>query len=148
MLALSAKVYEARVEAARRFEQDYAASIKDFNFSKGALVLVRNTAIEKALNRKMRARYLGPYVVLARNRGGAYIVSELDGTVLDRPIGAFRVVPYFARKTIELDESILDVDEPRIRAMQESFAKGDEDSTAGHEQIEDSDSEMPSVEDP
>ena len=72
-------IYEARVCAARLFEK-HADTIIDFNFAKGALVLVHNTAIEKSLNRKMRARYLGPLVVLARNRGGAYILAELDRT--------------------------------------------------------------------
>ena len=65
---------------------------------------MRNTAIEKALNRKMRARYLGPLIVISRNKGGAYIVSELDGSVLDRPIAAFRVIPYFAHSALDHQE--------------------------------------------
>ncbi|TFK78078.1 hypothetical protein K466DRAFT_507784 [Polyporus arcularius HHB13444] len=55
------KVYEARLAAARQLERDHTTTIRDFDFQRGALVLMRNTAIEKSLNRKMRPRYLGPY---------------------------------------------------------------------------------------
>jgi hypothetical protein len=125
---LKSKVYEARLEAARRFECEHPTIIKDFDFTKGDLVLVRNTAIEKVLNRKMRPRYIGPYVVLARNRGGAYILCELDGTVLDRPTAAFRVIPYFARERFEVPETILDIDLDRLRTMQAAETQGDDDT--------------------
>ena len=94
----------SQVQAAVRFEQEHAVTIRDFDFKHGDLVLIRNTAIEKALNRKMRARYLGPLVVLARNKGGAYIICELNGSVFDRPVAAFRVIPYFARKSLPLPD--------------------------------------------
>jgi hypothetical protein len=127
--ALRNQVFEARNKAAKVFERDHAAVIRDFNFQKGALVLVRNTAIEKSLNRKMRARYTGPYVVLACNKGGAYILSELDGSVFDRPVAAFRVVPYFARKRIDIPDAILDVDLERIREMQRHSGQGDDEAS-------------------
>ena len=120
-------VYEARVKAARQFERDHALTIKDYDFKTGDLVLVRNTAIEKALNRKMRPRYNGPYVVVTRNRGGAYVVCELDGAVLDRPIAAFRVAPYFARKSLVIPTSVLDVHLKRIEEMRQSRSLGDDD---------------------
>ena len=116
------KVYSARLEAARRFERDHSASIKDYDFKLGNLVLIRNTAIEKALNRKMRPRYLGPLIVISRNKGGAYIVAELDGSVLDRPIAAFRVVPYFPRTSIDIPplEDLIDISRARLTEMEES----------------------------
>lgn len=122
----------ARVQAAVRFERDHSATIRDFNFTRGDLVLVRNTAIEKALNRKMRARYLGPLVVVSRNRGGAYIICELNGSVFDRPVAAFRVVPYFARKAITLPDltDYLDISTDRLRDMEDSASLGDDDSEA------------------
>src|SRR5277367_4632492 len=60
-------VYQACIQAAIRFEKDHSHTIRDFDFKLGDLVLVRNTAIEKALNRKMRPRYLGPHIVIYRN---------------------------------------------------------------------------------
>jgi hypothetical protein len=62
---LHSKVMAARVQAAVRFKREHSATVRDFNFGRGDLVLVCNTAIEKALNRKMRARYLGPLVVVS-----------------------------------------------------------------------------------
>src|SRR5438309_10100498 len=86
----------ARLNAAIRFEKEHAATIKDYNFQLGDLVLMRNTAIKKALNRKMRARYLGPLIVISRNKGSAYILTELDSTLFDRPVAAFHIIPYLA----------------------------------------------------
>src|SRR5882672_4583312 len=49
---LRARVHDARNRAALRFEREHTATIRDYDFKRGDLVLVRNTAIEKALNRK------------------------------------------------------------------------------------------------
>jgi hypothetical protein len=87
---------------------------------------MRNTQIEKALNRKMRPRYLGPLIVVARNFGGAYVLCELDGAVLHRPIVAFRILPYLARKSIPLPPSFVDVTEERLEELQ-AMTEIDED---------------------
>jgi hypothetical protein len=68
---LYSKVYQARLKAARRFEQDHLCTLKDFNFQRGSLVLMRNTQIEKSLNTKMHARYIGPLIVVSHNYGSA-----------------------------------------------------------------------------
>jgi hypothetical protein len=96
---LYSKVYQARLKAARRVEQDHFCTLKDFDFQRSSLVLMHNTQIKKSLNKKMRARYIGPLIVVSRNYGGAYILAELDGTVLHRPIATFHLLPYFARKS-------------------------------------------------
>ncbi|CAK5275032.1 unnamed protein product [Mycena citricolor] len=128
---LHSDVFEARVQAAIRFERDHAYTIRDYNFQQGDLVLMRNTAIEKSLSRKMRKQYLGPLIVISRNKGGAYILCELDGAVFHRPIAAFRVIPYFARETIELPplEDLLDISMERLREMEESILEDPEDES-------------------
>jgi hypothetical protein len=133
------KVYGARLEAARRFERDHSASIQEFNFKLGDLVLVRNTAIEKALNRKMRARYLGPLITIARNKGGAYIVAELDGSVLDRPIAAFRVIPYFARTSLDIPslDELIDISKQRLAQMEDSLSIDPDDDEEAPDPLQD-----------
>ena len=129
---LKSKVYEARLKAAARFEQEHAHTIQEYNFKLGDLVLIRNTRIEKSLNRKMRPRYLGPLIVISRNRGGSYILSELDGTLFDRPIAAFRVIPYFARQNLALPplEELLDVSQNRLRELENTVSPDPDDDDA------------------
>ena len=126
---LHSKVFEARLKAAARFELDHIHTMKDYKFILGDLVLMRNTAIEKALNRKMRARYLGPLIFISRNKGGAYILSELDGALLHRPVAAFRIIPYFARKQIDIPplDQLLDVSMSRLRELENTTEEDPED---------------------
>ena len=77
----------------------------------------------------MRPRYIGPLVVVSRNRGGAYIVCELDGSVWDRPVAQFRVLPYKARRSIPLpDLRKIDISTARLRQMELSRIIDEEDS--------------------
>ena len=129
------KVYDARRKAAFIFEKEHAHTIRSYNFKLGDLVLIRNTAIEKALNRKMRARYLGPCIVISKTKGGAYIIAELDGSVFDRPVAAFRVIPYFARSVIALPplDTLIDVSLARLTQMENStLPDPEEDDSQEH----------------
>jgi hypothetical protein len=49
------------------------------------------------LDRKAKPRYLGPMVVIRKTFGGAYTLSELDGSIWKSSVAAFRVIPYYAR---------------------------------------------------
>ena len=124
LAALASDVYAARIKAAIRFKQERATTIVKYNFKLGDLVLIRNTAIEKSLNRKMCARYLGPLIVISQNKGGAYIVSELDGSVFDHPIAAFRVIPYFARQHIDIPplDELIDISTRQLHELKDSTA--------------------------
>ena len=122
------KVDKEKRNRVAKYEEDNRAVIKDYHFRRGDLVLMRNTAIEKSLNKKMKARYLGPLVVVSRNKGGAYILAELDGTVLQWPAAAFRVIPYHARKRIELPPNVhefVDVTSEELGRMRNSNDTGD-----------------------
>ena len=52
----------------------------------------------------MCLRYNRLVIIISRNHGGAYIICELDGTLAQSPIAAFRVLPYFARDYIDIPD--------------------------------------------
>ena len=85
-----------------QFEKKNAAKIRDFNFKCGNLILIHNMAIEKSLNCKMQARYFGPMVIVLKNQGGAYIICELNGTLIHSLIVAYWAIPYFVCDYIEI----------------------------------------------
>ena len=122
LAALTSDVYATQIKAAICFEQEHSATIVKYDFTAGDLVLIRNTAIEKSLNRKMRVRYLGLLIVISQNKGGAYIVAELDRSVFNRPIAAFRVIPYFARQRIDIPplDKLIDISARRLRDLEDS----------------------------
>jgi hypothetical protein len=45
-------------------------------------------------------------VVIRQGAGGAYICAELNGAVIGERIARDRVMPYFARRTIELPKNL------------------------------------------
>ena len=107
---------------------------------------MRHTQIEKSLNRKMRPRYTGPLIVIARNRGGAYVICELDGTVFHRPIAAFRLLPYLARKNIPLPDNFADISQARLEELVSSDDDGSEDidtEVIGEPDIDDDTADLP-----
>ncbi len=86
---------KAKIARLLQYKKDHKAVIRDFDFKPGSLVLVRNTGIESSLDRKMKARYLGPVVVIRRTQGGSYVVAELNGALWGQKVAQFRVLPYF-----------------------------------------------------
>ena len=95
----------------------------------------------------MRARYISPLIVISRNKGSVYIISELNGSVFNHLIAAFRVIPYFARQHINvppLDE-LINITSCRLRKLEETMLSDldneDEDVAANRYPSPDEDDE-------
>jgi hypothetical protein len=97
LTAIKEKVLKARYSSIHDFKKCFHASIKDYDFAPGALVLVQNSKVEYKLSKKTKPRYLGPMVVVRRMKGGSYILAELDGTISKLQFATFRIIPYSAR---------------------------------------------------
>ena len=86
----------------------------------------------------MCARYLGPLIVILQNKGGTYIISELDGSVFDCPIAAFQVIPYFAHQCIDIPplDELIDIPARQLCELKDSTAadpNNDSDNLANKE---------------
>lgn len=91
---------QARFYSKAQFEKKFKRKLQKEEYKKGELVLIRNVAIETEVSstHKTDDRYLGPYEVVRKNKGGAYILKELDGTLFSKnPTAAFRLMPYITR---------------------------------------------------
>lgn len=99
---LKTKVYEARVKSIRQWEKDNEKSIENYDFQPGALVLLRNSAIENEWSRKAKPRYTGPMVVIERKSDTSYTIAELNGAQGKMPVAAFRLIPYKPRSMIAI----------------------------------------------
>ena len=98
--SMRTRVLQSRFASIRQFESHFKNRIRAVEYRPGDLVLVRNSQIEKELNRKMKPRYLGPMVVLRRTPGGSYLLAELDGAISKLWYAAFRLIPYFPRTKV------------------------------------------------
>jgi transposase InsO family protein len=95
---IAGKVIAARLRSNKDFERRFSHRIIDYDFQPGTLVLARNTEVEKSLNRKGKPRYIGPYMVVRRQKAGTYILAELDGSLSSLRYATFRLVPYYPRR--------------------------------------------------
>jgi len=104
----AAVLHQSRLRSKQEFERRYARRIRKSVFQPGDLVLVRNTRVEKELNRKTKPRYLGPFEVVRQTKGGSYVVRELDGSTRSQGVAAFRMLPYYPRDGSVLPRAELD----------------------------------------
>ena len=123
VLEMRKRVDKNKLALLRQYEKDHKATIKDYRFKPGDLVLMRNTSIEDHLNRKQKPRWLGPLIVIRQSRGGSYLLSEMDGAMLHRKVAKFRVIPYFARRRISIPKDVhelIDLSEEGLKKLEET----------------------------
>lgn len=131
------RIDQEKKKRLEQYEKDFKAVIKDYRFEPGDLVLVRNTAIESSLDKKMKPRYNGPMIVVRRNKRGSYILAEMDGAVWHQKVARFRVVPYFAREKIELPDGILEIIDSNAETLQQIEDQVDPDEELSRDYLMD-----------
>ena len=89
----------------------------------------------------MCVRYLSPLIIIAQNKGGAYIVSKLNSLVFDHPIAAFWVIPYFSHQHIKISslDELIDISTHQLHELEDSTTADPEDDS---DDLTDEDSPM------
>ena len=127
------RVAEFKKTEAAKYAEKYKHVIKDYLFEPGDLVMIRNTSVEDSMNRRNKDRWKGPMVIVRRTKGGSYIVCEMNGAVLQRKIGRFRVVPFAQRHKIALPkkiEKLIDLSKKKLDEL-ENDESDDEEEYSG-----------------
>ena len=118
--AAAATLHRHRFKSKQQFEQRYRRLLWKDNFDPGSLVIVRNSAKDKSLDKKYSPRYLGPYEVVRRTKGGSYVLKELDGTIMRQGVAAIRLLPYVSRTDSRLKQLANEVDDEEDSMLQEN----------------------------
>ena len=104
-------LHQSHLKSKAAFERQFQHRLWRDEYKTGDLVLVRNSRVEKELDQKTKPQYLGPFEVLRCTQGGTYILKEMDGTVSQRGVAAFRLLPYHTREGIPLPINDLHLDD-------------------------------------
>lgn len=115
-----------RMRSKEQFEQRFHTRLCKDHYEPGTLVLVRNSEIEKSLDRKSKPRYLGPFEVVRRTRNGSYVLQELDGTLWRQSVAGFRVIPYVSQR------------DPRLQMLQAPDGNADAHTSTSSSDIDSS----------
>ena len=96
-------LHKSRFQSAQKFEEKFGRRIRRTSYLPGDLVLIRNNPIENtvAIKKKTHDRYIGPYRVVRRTKGGSYVLEELNGNVLRTSAAAYRLIPYVRREHLD-----------------------------------------------
>src|SRR5258708_12260021 len=75
--------------------------MKQGEYTIGELVLMYNEVVENRMNSKGALHWQGPYTVVVRCPSRAYVIQELDGSVLKQPVMWKQMKSYVPRQGFE-----------------------------------------------
>jgi hypothetical protein len=131
-------VKKTRLRSKQQFHKRYVRRLQKDTYDQGELVLVRNTRLEMTVTKfKTEPRYLGPYEVVRKTKGGSYILKELDGAIHAQNYAAHRLIPYIQRDDPILQE-LADKSDPE----EEIFNPEEDMEMEGESDHMDTDTEM------
>jgi len=97
----SKKVQKERQKAVDYFFERNKARMVENAYAPGMVMLVWNNFLDFQFGNKGALRWMGPYVVVQRRPTGSYVLAELDGAVMKKPVAAKRLKLYHYRKMKE-----------------------------------------------
>lgn len=103
------RLLTSRFRSKAEFERRYHSRFYREEYHPDELVLVRNSRISNDLGGKHKPKWLGPYAIVRRTRGGSYVLRELSGAISTQGISATRLLPYISRddpRLIELAQGL------------------------------------------
>ena len=71
------------------------AYIKDFDFKKGNLVLLRNSRIKESLNWKTKPHHIGPMLIVCKKRNISYVIVEFNSVQSQQHVAGSHLIPYY-----------------------------------------------------
>jgi len=119
------KVTKKKIRRTLQLERNLQYKIKKFNLGPRSLVLVKNSAIEMSVD---KPRYLGPIVVVRKLQGGTYILAELDSSVWQNKVAAFRVLLYLSKRKLNFNSEVKELLDALEKNIREFAAKLDKDN--------------------
>src|SRR5260370_14197728 len=81
--------------------QKHAAHMMKGEYKPREFVLVTNERQHYQHDMKGQPRWFGPYIIMKHHKSGAFILQELDGAVLKKPVAWKRIKSYHYRKNLE-----------------------------------------------
>ena len=91
------KMKEARAKALE--PQNIKKSIRK-PLEPGSLVLAYNRSLDSQWGKLFANRWNGPYQIEAQEKGGSYVLKELDGPILKRRFAVSQIKPFYAREEL------------------------------------------------
>src|SRR5260370_9780732 len=95
------KNFEARNHAAQTYNQRHSGRMRCGEYKPGEFVLASNECQHFQHDLKCQPRWFGPYIVVKHRESGAFILQELDGTLMKQPIAWKHIKLYHYRRNTE-----------------------------------------------
>ena len=97
--AMSERVKDMKLRQSERFNRDHRL-ISPQAFPTGATVMIK----DPSRHNKFEPTYIGPYTIARRSRGGAYVLKDAVGDMLDRHVPADQM-KLIARRQRDVDQN-------------------------------------------
>ena len=103
--AMSDRIMGLKLRQSERLDRSHRL-ITPRTFPTGSTVMIKDPSREN----KFEPKYIGPYTIVRRSRGGAYVLKDATGDILDRHVTADQMKLIARRKRrIDKDQPIYEV---------------------------------------